>query len=149
MINPDPGAKAKESDDAFAAEWNKGRKAALGAHKKGDTLRVAILAPGQSEWVIRDIPHNLKGFQSAVGGLIEHISSGSGSFELYVNEDQGPDSRLPPCAFVRNDPIRIFYGPIVAFGALNAFLDFELPIIPESLAVVEEVLQPVGDLGKK
>ena len=149
MINPDQGEKAKESYDAFAAEWNKGRKAALGAHKKGNTLRVAILAPGQSKWVIRDIPHNLKGFQSAVGGLIEHISSGSGSFELYVNEDQGPDSLLPPCAFVRSDPLRIFHGPIVAFGAHNAFLDFELPITPESLAIVEDVFQPVGYLGEE
>ncbi len=134
------------SFEAAANEWNKERKSALSKHQKGSSLRVAILNPGQTSWEIREIPHNLKGFQDLVGGRIMHISSDSGMFELYVNEDQDPESALPISALVRHDPIRFFIGPIVAFGARNPFLDFELPITPESLAAVEQALQPVGPL---
>lgn len=139
------------SSEAWAeasAEWNKGREEATAKYQKGTTIRVAILNPGQSTWEIREITHSLKGFQTAVGGLIKLISSRSGSFELYVNEDQG-DPSLPPCVCVRMDPIRILRGPIVAFGPRNFFLDFELPITPESLAKVEQALQPVADWGGK
>jgi len=130
------------------AALNLDREEATAKHQKGATIRVAILNPGQSTWEVREIAHSLKGFQTAVGGLIELITSGSGSFELYVNEDQDNPS-LPPCACVRMDPIRIFRGPIVAFGPRNFFLDFELPITPESLAKVEQALQPVADWGRK